>query len=605
MARSFYLRVNYDANGGSGAPNGFYRRFISDDLPFTTQYSVSSGVPTRANYNFLGWAQSASATTAQYTSGSKITFTWYGAEQTNEITLYAVWQRIYYTVSFNANGGSNPPSSMYRASGSYNNLPSEVPTREGYKFVGWSKYADGSGTIYPAGSSYVWTKNETLYAVWEAVGSTASISPNNIPMDGQTVGTITLTKSRSDIDHHTVKIKLGWREQEFVNVGTSQTFTLPLAWNNALPNANSWHATVYVTSFLANGDQWGEIEETTFDLYVPDTILPDVTIVEEQIGDALAISWDKYVQGYSGVKFTVTASGAYSSTIKKIEVKGPGISVSTENSSIEVSSDIFTGYGEFVYSIDVTDSRGRVKSISRTVDVEQYFKPVIEGLAAYRSNSSGVVDDIEGAYITVKHTGVNIACSGDNQSTIEYKYKLETDVSYTSITNNAVANTNYIVAADISKTYLLYAKITDSFGNYTETIIKIDSVVCSLSLGLNNDRARFGGAVRKAGLEIDWDTEIHGDLLLHSGVDAKQFIQSGFVQAESVTANNTTIISITFDEEFDSIPNVIVGLLTSQTTGIGMCSVSAWNVSATGFTLRLNNEYSSARTIGAYWIAVV
>jgi hypothetical protein len=46
-----------------------------------------------------------------------------------------------------------------------------------------------------------------------------------------------------------------------------------------------------------------------------------------------------------------------------------------------------------------------------------------------------------------------------------------------------------------------------------ETIVQ--SVV-GFALGLKNDRARFGGPVKRAGLEIDWDVLIHGDLTLGS-----------------------------------------------------------------------------------------
>lgn len=596
---NYYLRVTYDANGGSGAPSGFYRRLISDSQPYTYTYTVASGTPTRSGYNFLGWSTNPSATTASYQAGSHISYTFNTDEQTIEDTLYAVWETVYYTVSFNANGGTGAPSSMRRAAGSSNLLPSSVPTRSGYKFVGWAKNSDGTGTIYPAGSRYTWTKNETLYAVWAEAGSTAATSPSRIPMDGTTVGTITLTKSTSAIHHHTVKIKLGYREQEFTNVGTSQQFTIPLVWNNALPNSNEWHATVYVTSFLQDGTQWGEIEESTFDLYVPEDIIPVVSLVTEQTGDATAASWQEYVQGYSGVKFTITATGQYSSTIKKIEVSGYGIAASTDQSSFVVSSDLFTGYGAFDYTIIVTDSRGRTKTIVQTINVSQYFRPVLSGLSVYRSNQSGVADDVEGEYITVKHTDVNFACSDNNDVAVEYKYKLEGASAYTTITDDAVLNTNYIVQADISKAYLVYAKVTDSLGSYTETIIRIDSVICSLSLGLNNDRARFGGAVRKAGLEIDWDTEIHGNVL------APKHIQTGTASERSVASGATETISITFDTEFDSVPKVVVGLLSSQTIGIGRCSVSAWSISETGFSLRLNNEYTSARNIGAYWIAVV
>lgn len=70
--------VYYNANGGSGAPS---------TQSHWAGYSVtlSATVPTRAGYNFLGWATSSSATTAQYQPNTS-----YPLYST--VTLYAVWQ---------------------------------------------------------------------------------------------------------------------------------------------------------------------------------------------------------------------------------------------------------------------------------------------------------------------------------------------------------------------------------------------------------------------------------------------------------------------------------------------------------------------------------
>lgn len=70
--------VKYDANGGSGAPG-------NQTKTWGTNLTLSSVKPTRAGYNFLGWATSSTATTATYQPG--------GSYTTNAgTTLYAVWQ---------------------------------------------------------------------------------------------------------------------------------------------------------------------------------------------------------------------------------------------------------------------------------------------------------------------------------------------------------------------------------------------------------------------------------------------------------------------------------------------------------------------------------
>ncbi|MBQ7874945.1 MAG: leucine-rich repeat protein, partial [Oscillospiraceae bacterium] len=70
--------VTYNANGGSGTPASQTK---TEGEPLT----LSKVVPVREGYIFLGWATSASATTAKYQPGDT-----YTADA--DITLYAVWQ---------------------------------------------------------------------------------------------------------------------------------------------------------------------------------------------------------------------------------------------------------------------------------------------------------------------------------------------------------------------------------------------------------------------------------------------------------------------------------------------------------------------------------
>ena len=73
--------VSYDANGGTGAPT-------SQTKTYGVTLTLSSTKPTRTNYNFLGWATSASSTTVAYAPGTSYT--------TNAaVTLYAVWELAY------------------------------------------------------------------------------------------------------------------------------------------------------------------------------------------------------------------------------------------------------------------------------------------------------------------------------------------------------------------------------------------------------------------------------------------------------------------------------------------------------------------------------
>ena len=73
--------VSYNANGGSGAPS-------SQTKTYGKTLTLSSTVPTRTNYNFVGWATSSTAATASYQAGGSYT-------KNSAATLYAVWELAY------------------------------------------------------------------------------------------------------------------------------------------------------------------------------------------------------------------------------------------------------------------------------------------------------------------------------------------------------------------------------------------------------------------------------------------------------------------------------------------------------------------------------
>ena len=73
--------VTYNANGGTGAPG-------NQTKTYGTTLKLSSTIPTRTNYNFIGWGTSATSTTVTYKAGANYT-------DNAAVTLYAIWELAY------------------------------------------------------------------------------------------------------------------------------------------------------------------------------------------------------------------------------------------------------------------------------------------------------------------------------------------------------------------------------------------------------------------------------------------------------------------------------------------------------------------------------
>ena len=77
--------LNYDANGGTGAPaSQTYKATSQYEKSYT--FTISSQTPTREDYNFLGWNTDKNAATASKQPSNTIVVT-------GTTTLYAVWEQ--------------------------------------------------------------------------------------------------------------------------------------------------------------------------------------------------------------------------------------------------------------------------------------------------------------------------------------------------------------------------------------------------------------------------------------------------------------------------------------------------------------------------------
>ena len=158
-----YFDVTYNANGGTGSTVDANSPYISGK-----KVTILGSMFTPPNGKvFAGWSTESGATTAdkKYAPGESITIT-------ADINLYAVWDNMKYSITYNANNETVSTVENYYSSGdevTILNNPFIAP--EGKKFAGWSTES-GATTVdltYAPGKSITINKNINLYAVWKDI----------------------------------------------------------------------------------------------------------------------------------------------------------------------------------------------------------------------------------------------------------------------------------------------------------------------------------------------------------------------------------------------------------------------------------------------------
>ena len=96
------FELRYDANGGTGAPDSQTYTALSATSTQAT-FTVPNQTPTKEGYTFKGWADSATATDAQYQPGGPIAV----KHENSPKTVYAVWEKNDSPVPDNP-GGTKP-----------------------------------------------------------------------------------------------------------------------------------------------------------------------------------------------------------------------------------------------------------------------------------------------------------------------------------------------------------------------------------------------------------------------------------------------------------------------------------------------------------------
>ena len=384
-----------------------------------------------------------------------------------------------------------------------------------------------SGTYY---GNVTASGNGTFNTIARA--STISSVTSSVSVNGTNAVTVNITRAASSFTH-TVVFAFGSYSKTTNDVGTSTSYAIPTSWLNAIPSATSGTAKVTVTTY-SGSTKIGSAVSKNFTLTVPASVVPTISSVAVADTTTNQTTFGNMVQGKSKPKWTITAAGAYSSTIKtyKTEFEGKSYSGATPTGST------ISGSGSVTAKITVTDSRGRTVTVNKAWTVVAYSAPKIISFQGFRCLADGT-ENYEGTYISAN---VNFSVSpvnNKNAASYTIEYKLQTATTWTALTSGSVyALNDRIISASglfgVDNSFDIRLTVKDSFATVSSTF-EIPTAFTLLDFNKSGRALAFGKVSELTeGVEFALPTVFsHAEtpsspVYLQTGQDLNTILEPGF-----------------------------------------------------------------------------
>jgi len=256
----------YEGNGhtGGSVPSGGNANYGT-----AVTLKGNTGNLVKTGHTFAGWNTMANGSGTNYAAGDAYTM---GA---GGVTFYAKWTVNSYPVAYDGNGhtGGSAPAGDNASYGSVVTALGNTGTlvRTGHTFAGWNTAADGSGTAYLPGQTFIMGDGAlTLYAQWKTNDYAVAYDGN-----GSTAGTvpaggsypygsgITVPGNSGNLEKtgHTFA---GWNTKtDGTGAGYAEAAPFVLGAEDTTLYAQ-WTANSYIVSFETNGGSAVDTQTVVF-----------------------------------------------------------------------------------------------------------------------------------------------------------------------------------------------------------------------------------------------------------------------------------------------------------------------------------------------------
>ena len=424
------------------------------------------------------------------------------------------------------------------------------------KTVTVSHAADGSKTCAFACTAGInVTLSGTYYGTVSASGSgtfntiarasTISSVTSSVAINGTNAVTVNISRAASSFTH-TVVFSFGSYSKSTTDVGTSTSYAIPTSWINAIPKATSGTAKVTVTTY-SGSTKIGSAVSKNFTVTVPASVVPTISSVAVADTTTNQTTYGNMVQGKSKPKFTITAAGAYSSTITAYKTV---FESKTYTGATPTASGI-TKSGTVTAKITVTDSRGRTASVDKSWTVVAYSAPKITSFQGFRCLADGT-ENYDGTYLNAAVKYSVSALNNKNTANYTLEYKLSSATTWTSLASgSAYSLSESIISAKeilgVDNSYDVRLSVSDAFST-VRSIIDIPTAFTLLDFNASGRGLAFGKVSEKTeGVEFGLPAFFsHGEApssvtYLQGGVDLDTILEPGFYAIPTTEVSGTLI----------------------------------------------------------------
>lgn len=414
--------------------------------------------------------------------------------------------------------------------------------------------ADGSKTCSFASSCGInVTLSGTYYGTITASGSgtfdtiaratTPTVSAAAVDM-GESI-TISMPRASSGFVH-TLTYKFGSASGTIgSSLGTSKAWTVPLALANQITSSTSGTCTITCATY--SGSTLIGSKSVSFTARVPASVVPtfsSVAVADTQT--AIYTKFGNMVQNKSKPKFTITAAGAYGSTITayKTVFEGKTYSGATPTTTL-------TGSGTVTATITITDSRGRTAKTTKSFTSVAYTSPKISSFSALRCNADGTAS-YEGTAAKISSVFTIASVNSKNTAAYKIEQKPKSGSTWTEVTSGSSYSYNDAVITGETfsgdSAFDVRLTITDYFGSVTK-MTELPTAFTLMDFNASGRSMAFG-KVSQLSEGIEFGLPVYSDkghfisspIHLTSGTDLNSLTAVGHYTIPS-TAVSATILN--------------------------------------------------------------